>query len=266
MHVIDKPGGAQMTDQPTVLGQLMQNEADLSQMSDDQREASWNEISKAIDVIDQERKNSSKAFPRIGSISLTPDEDWNPKTAFNTRPTPRNMWRLPSRRLAAAMIAVFLGVVALLAGALYLQTSGILPGPTTTTIDLPDDPIPLADPDAPVPELNQLMVFLSESDSRQLLDMSGMTPDKQKTIIEGLSVENCMPLSKSGDSAIPGTSYWVARKLAGKSDKMLVLLARERVGEVGWQAIFQILPKSGDIPAGAALDDYFSKQLAKQAD
>ena len=115
-----------MTDQPTVLGQLMQNEADLSQVSDDQCEASWNKISKAIDEIDQERGNPSKAFPRMHAINLMPDEDWNPKTAFNTRPTPRNNWRFPSRRLAAAMIAVFLGVVALLAGALYLDRKSVV--------------------------------------------------------------------------------------------------------------------------------------------
>ncbi len=255
-----------MPDLKSVLGQLMQQEADLSQPSDDQCDASWNRISQLIDQVEQERGRPQKSFPSLDSFDSLDNEEWNPKTAFDARSTPRSFWRLPTRRLAAAMLAVFFGVVALLAGALYLQSSGILPGPTSTTIILTDEPIPLADPDAPIPDLDQLAVFLSSSDSTQLLEVPTLSPDSQKAAVEALVSRNCMTIARSGVSALPGTAYWVARKLADQSDKMLVLVAREREGEIGWQTIFQILPKSSDLPSGKALDEYFSRQLAKHTD
>jgi len=251
-----------MPDEQTVLGILMQQDADLNQPGDDERDASWNRLSQAIDLIEHERRTSYHTFPHIDPLVPVPDEDWNPKTVFNNRTPPRSSWRFPSRRLAVAMFAVFLAVAVFLAGALYLQSSGILPGPGTTI--LTDDPIPMADPDSPLPTLEKLRIFLSESDSQQLLSLAKLSPDEQKKVLQNLSVNNCMVLSETGQSAKKGTSYWVARKLAGDADQMLVLIGREKTGESGWQVIYQLIPRTSDVPTGKALDDYFDKQLKKR--
>lgn len=251
-----------MPDEQTVLGILMQQDADLNQPGDDERDASWIRISQAIDTIEQERGTSSQAFPRIDPLVPVPDEDWNPKTVFNTRTPPRSSWQFPSRRLAVAMFAVFVAVAVFLAGALYLQSSGILSGPGIT--ELTDDPIPMADPNSPLPSLQELLVFLSDTDSQQLTTLAKMTPDEQKRLLQDLSVNNCMVLSQTGQSARKGTSYWIARKLAGDDSRMLVLIGREKAGESGWQVIYQLIPRTSDVPSGKALDDYFDQQLKKR--
>lgn len=251
-----------MPDQRTILGLLMQNEADQSQPADDQREASWIRISEAIDEIERVRRNDPTTFPQINPGNVVTDDEWNPKTAFNTRSTPRSVWRFPSRRMAFAMFAVFLSVAALF-GVLYLQSSGILPGPSSTTI-LTDDPIPMADPNAPLPQLPQLVAFFSDADSRELIALAGKTAAEQKSSMEGLAARNKMTLVRSDTSAQPGTVYWIGQKPSDQADTRVILIAREKTGEAGWQVIYPIFPDSAAIPSGKALDDYFSKQLAKR--
>lgn len=252
-----------MSDQLTVLGLLMQNEADQAQPAEDQREASWVKISEAIDIIQYERRSDPAKIPHLDPIVPVADEEWNPKTAFNTRSMPRSGWRFPTRRLAFAMFAVFLGLAAFLAGSLYLQSSGILPGPTST-VHLTDDPIPLTDPNAAVPSLQRLIEFLSESDGRLLVSLSGQTPVVQKASIESLAARNKMEIRRTGTSAMPGTAYWISQKPSVQTGTVLVLIAREKSGEQGWQVIYQILPESAAIPSGQQLDEYFAKQMSKQ--
>jgi len=251
-----------MSDRQTVLGRLMQMEAELSQTADDQREASWIRISEAIDEIERVRRSGPMPSPQMNPV---PDEDWNPKTAFNPKPTPPSVWRFPNRRMALAMFAVVLGVAAFLAGVFYLQTSGILPGPTST-VTLTDEPIPIADPTADLPNLDQLMIYLDETDSRLLINMAGQAPDAQKATLEQLAARNNMQISRLDESAQTGTIYWIARKTAADedTDSMLVLIAREKTGESGWQVIYPIMAQTAKLPTGALLDDYFSKQLARR--
>lgn len=251
-----------MSDSRTILGLLMQNEADQSQPADDQREASWIRISEAIDEIERKRLNDPSTIPQINPANVVSDDEWNPKTAFNTRSTPRSVWRFPSRRLAFAMVAVFLSVAALL-GVLYMQSSGILPGPSSTTI-LTDEPIPMADPDAPAPQLSQLLEFFSEADSRELIALSGKTAVEQKSSVEGLAARNKMTLIRTSASAQKDTAYWIGQKPADQADLKVLLIAREKAGQAGWQVIYPIFPDSAVIPSGQALDDYFAKQLAKR--
>jgi hypothetical protein len=252
-----------MSDLQTVLGLLMQYEADQNQPSDDQREASWTRISEAIDEIERQRQTEQNPAPHVNVPIPVPDQDWNPKTAFNTRSMPRSVWRFPTRRLVFTMFAIFFGVAAILASTLYLQSSGILPGPNPL-VTLPDDLIPLSDPESNLPTKSDLLVFLSEPQSDLLISLSDLPLNEQKLELERLFARINVTLVRSDPLTKSGTVYWTGQKPANLTDRVLVFIVREANEQHSWGFVYQIFPTANAQPSIQDLDKIFTILIVKR--
>ena len=95
--------------QMTILGILMQQDAERSQPDDSRRAASWQVISQAIS------QPAPVAGRQSGTEAIQPKTIWNPRSVFNPQSASRSSWHYPSRRLVYQAFALVL-VVAVFPG------------------------------------------------------------------------------------------------------------------------------------------------------
>lgn len=241
--------------QMTILGILMQQDAERSQPDDSRRAASWQVISQAIS------QPAPVAGRQSGTEAMQPKTIWNPRSVFNPQSASRSSWHYPSRRLVYQAFALVLVVAIFLAAGLFFGRGGFVPI-IQPTVTIPDDTIPLVEPSAGLPSATDLQVYLPIADSIALAGLPALSAERQRTELEALCNRAGLLLTQVPAAGEQVSTYWTARRdMAGQS-RSLLILAREIPGQAGWTAVYQLVPSSLALPVGANLDKYFAALLA----
>lgn len=245
----------------TVLGILMQRDAEKSQPDEAKAAATWQAISQAIagPSTDEARPASSVRSRSADHDDSLLDGTWNPRTAFNPQNAPRASWHYPSRRLVIQALSLVLIIAIFLAAGLVFSRGGFMPG-TRPTVTIPEDTIPLSSPG--LPSAAELQAYLPTADSTALAGLPSLPAAQQRAGLEAICSRNGLTLTHLPASGAQTGSYWTARREAAGQNRALLLLARETAGQTGWNVVYQLVPTNQALPKGADLDVLFAELLA----